>query len=206
MAIIYIIDNSLCKRICRIYIKGENMKNEKKQNKKASDLIPKMTCYGIICILVIGVFSGLSVSDTETFEMQKGSIIMFNGTTNDFDGWGYLKNNTDWHMCNGYNDTVDLQGQFIVGYNKSHNDYDEILETGGEQAHALTEDELAYHEHGYSDTYHRTISINQGTSTIEIVADDRITFTLSTTNGVGKGTAHENRPPFTVLFHIQKIK
>lgn len=59
----------------------------------------------------------------------------------------------------GYFRIPDLRGRFIVGYNPAQTDYSNIGNVGGEQAHKLTEGELAEHKH-YIDAYRAKESLD----------------------------------------------
>ncbi|MBQ4820694.1 hypothetical protein [Aquimarina sp. MMG016] len=52
-----------------------------------------------------------------------------------------------WALCNGKDNTPDLSGKFIVGFDKDTNDYNEIGKTGGLEEVRLTEAELPPHTH-----------------------------------------------------------
>ncbi|MDR1225466.1 MAG: hypothetical protein LBK47_01025 [Prevotellaceae bacterium] len=58
-----------------------------------------------------------------------GGIMMWSGSTADFDASGNGKASTKmdgWALCNGANGTPNLKGRFIVGYNPDEVDYNEI--------------------------------------------------------------------------------
>jgi len=109
---------------------------------------------------------------------------------------------TGWQLCNGTNGTPQLQGMFIVGYNPNDVDYNAIGKTGGEKKHALTENELAIHDHDLTNTvYSRDAGgVNSGDSLsrdANIYARD-----VTKTKNAGSGDAHENRPPYFTLAYI----
>ncbi|MEL6556579.1 MAG: tail fiber protein [Bacteroidota bacterium] len=74
--------------------------------------------------------------------LPKGMITMWSGSVAP-EGWA---------LCNGENGTPNLSGQFIVGYDESNTDYDEIGMKGGENKVSLKEAELPSHTH--QDTGH----------------------------------------------------
>ncbi|MFW6129923.1 MAG: hypothetical protein ACOC56_01990, partial [Atribacterota bacterium] len=78
------------------------------------------------------------------FLVPSGGIIMWSGAPGDIpEGWA---------LCDGTNDTPDLSGKFIVGYNSGDTDYDTVGNTGGEKMHILIESEIPAHTHDWSDT------------------------------------------------------
>ena len=50
---------------------------------------------------------------------------------------------TSWALCNGSNGTPDLSGKFVLGMSASHS----IGQTGGEEIHTLSIDEMPAHTH-----------------------------------------------------------
>lgn len=117
----------------------------------------------------------------------------------------------------------DLRGRFIVGQG-SDSDYNTVGNTGGEKTHKLTVSELPGHTHNmehthdYMDIYYSerggqvTVPGNFGSGDSD--NDDsghqmrRTTISQSTKNtgATGGGAAHENRPPYFVLFYIMRLK
>lgn len=81
--------------------------------------------------------------------IPQGGIIMWSGQTPP----------TGWALCDGGNNTPDLRGRFIVGYNPGATDYDQpgnrsfgggtSGETGGVAAVALTTAQMPPHTHSY---------------------------------------------------------
>lgn len=125
-----------------------------------------------------------------------------------------------WHLCDGTNGTADLRNRFVVGYNATNPNYDEIGKVGGASEVALSINEIPSHNHAgsvyippHSHTYSKSIP-GRG---YETRSDDNPhgnytnTQTSSaggqnaslTTNNRGGGQAHENRPPFYTLAFIQ---
>lgn len=122
----------------------------------------------------------------------------------------------------------DLRGRFIVGQG-SDADYNTIGNTGGEKAHSLTVAELASHTHKVRVTAEGTLNSpwsnnsgnfsgvfsSEGSSRgYDALQDDypdhsRTRFRLDTSptsESTGSGRAHENRPPYFVLFYIMRLK
>jgi microcystin-dependent protein len=68
-----------------------------------------------------------------------GGIIMWSGELSNIpDGWA---------LCDGQNNTPNLSGRFVVGYNAGHPDYATIGATGGTDSLALTTQNLPRHSH-----------------------------------------------------------
>lgn len=164
----------------------------------------KILYAGMFTTLLFLVIIGSTNASIGSGEVPIGTITMWTGNiTSNFDNWGNMINDTQWHLCNGHNGTINLQGKFIVGYDPEATDYDTIGETGGLEAVALTIDQLPYHEHTYNDIF---TSYNGGYITPGIMQyGSRLTSSGSTTSGVGENKAHENRPPYTVVAYIQRL-
>ena len=153
----------------------------------------------------------------------RGVILAFSGT---FDSNGYPIDkttgnaDTTWHLCDGTNGTPDLRGRFILGASASH----AVGTTGGEEAHSLTPDENAPHDHGA--TCSRAGLHAHGIKSPAGKADDGsgigrgyIWDKVQTYNteqagehdheitiGVsGSGAPHNNMPPYYTLSYIMKL-
>lgn len=152
-----------------------------------------------------------------------GGVIMWSGEISEIpDGWA---------LCDGTQNTPDLRGRFIVGYNSSDPDYNAIENTGGEKAHTLTVNELPGHNHSGSTAdagshthtikAHAFQSAGTGISNLGIV--EGVTYIGENTTSVwsesagnhshtvtidntGGGQAHENRPPYLVLAYIMRLQ
>lgn len=83
-----------------------------------------------------------------------GAIIMWNGEN--------IPDN--WHLCDGTNGTPDLRDKFIVGSGASY----AVGNTGGENTHTLTLDEIPEHEHNL--TLAKTVSSNNNYNDISTMA------------------------------------
>lgn len=155
-------------------------------------------------------------------------IRAFSGTF-DENGYPIDKNtgnaDTTWHLCDGTNDTPDLRGRFILGASAYHS----VGTTGGEEAHSLTPDENAPHAHdascGKAGLHHHKVRLVGASSKQHHVGapydagltasthDDDSSNTTDDgehahkiTIGVsGKGTPHNNMPPFYTLSYIMKL-
>jgi hypothetical protein len=122
-------------------------------------------------------------------------------TSGKFDGTGLgLDYNVErgFALCNGANGTPDLRGTFIVGLGTG--DYATIGNTGGEETHILTEDEMPNHSHNIAiDTSHD----GDGGSTSVQGVDAQVG--LVSTKTTGSDQPHENRPPYYVLAYVMKV-
>jgi microcystin-dependent protein len=122
-----------------------------------------------------------------------------------------------WALCNGQNGTPNLQDKFIVG---AGNEY-AVHDQAGEKMHTLTKAELPAVGIGYRDRYYienigvLTGAIFKETAPLNYNANlgghstdnDNNTFLYkdATTDNMGSGVAHENRPPYYALAYIMKL-
>ena len=132
-----------------------------------------------------------------------GMIMMFSGTTAP----------SGWAFCDGTNGTPDLRGRFIVasqdmsktgttsqsgpGINANNgnlllNQTYQPGDIGGENAHQLTVDELASHNHG------------GGMAGGNCAPGGQSQSAPSPTGSTGGDKYHENRPPYYALAYIMK--
>jgi microcystin-dependent protein len=131
-----------------------------------------------------------------------GLIMMWHGEAKDIP--------KGWALCDGTKDTPDLKGRFIVGYDPQDPDYNAPRKTGGEKRHTLTIDEMPSHAHkGTTDSSRLSLRWTGGIGGTNGLAkasdqgaanfDHQHSFT---TQSVGGGKPHENRPPYYVLAYI----
>ena len=97
-----------------------------------------------------------------------------------------------WYVCNGQSSTPDLRNKFIRSESTSGN-------TGGEDSHVLTINEMPSHSHGYP-------AYSSGGAAAKWVRDnvDKAWSTFYT-NSTGGDAAHENRPAYYSLIFIKKV-
>ena len=122
-----------------------------------------------------------------------------------------------------------LKGRFPLGKNGSDSDFNELGETGGEKAHALSQSELASHTHSInhdhgsvtSDTSSISLGYSEDKRTMSYVPDgsqysvvEDVNETYNHTHSVnlpnysgssgssGSGSAHNNMPPFIAVDFI----
>lgn len=112
-----------------------------------------------------------------------------------------------WALCDGQNGRPDLRGKFVLGSSDSH----EIGETGGEETHVLTENELASHAHNVK-IKNDSGSTMSGYSLIVEGGSSKLLFTNSggvssarTMINTGNSAPHNNMPPYYTLCYIVKI-
>jgi microcystin-dependent protein len=130
-----------------------------------------------------------------------------------------------WLMCDGTNGTPDLRGRFILGSGQgSALTVRQINQTGGEEQHTLTIDEMPSHTHMMDDggehthTYHNsresgciapgtcdartTGNINSQPNWKTSADGSKHNHTIKTT---GSNKPHNVLPPFWVLAYIMKM-
>lgn len=102
-----------------------------------------------------------------------------------------------WQICDGTNGTPNLKDKFVLGAGTEHT----IGETGGEENHILTVEEMPKH-------YHTMDANASGTSAGQmhgeiIIKSDGATKRAS--SSVGGNQPHNNMPPYYTLCYIMKI-
>jgi len=122
-----------------------------------------------------------------------GIIAMWSGSTDNIPA--------GWSLCNGENNTPNLSGRFIVGYNINDPDYDQVGKTAGLKEVKLTADQNGEHDHDY-EIYATGSADNNRYSNKNNTDSDK--NTVMKTAKSGKGLPHENRPPYFVLAYIIK--
>lgn len=167
---------------------------------KRNYLFPLLLAFSLLLTFFSGAIADV---DNLTEEVPEGSILIWSGSFNDFDTYGYMINNTKWHVCNGLNDTFDLQARFIVGYDPENNDYDEVGETGGAFEVTLTIDQIPRHSHSYFDNFGQSAGSSFSAGLQPYLR--LLTGAYYSTGSTGGDKAHENRPPYKVVIYIQLI-
>ena len=144
-----------------------------------------------------------------------GGIIIWTGTT------ATIPDN--WTLCDGKTlnglSTPDLRGRFIVSYSDINTTYDKG-NSGGENFHALTTNEMPAHTHGTEDAGEHSHGFSDQVRNDDLNADpgsgadasnSKTTTTRTTASGgdhqhvipsTGLGNDHENRPPYYVVAYI----
>jgi microcystin-dependent protein len=110
-----------------------------------------------------------------------------------------------WALCDGTLNTIDLRGRFVVGYDPNQTDYSVYGNTGGENFHQLTTNEMPSHVHN-ADVVHEG---NDGSRLYGTFVGQQngaqpgsVPASVKSTGG---DQAHENRPPYYVMYFIQRI-
>lgn len=134
--------------------------------------------------------------------LPSGSIIIWSGdSANIPDGW---------HVCDGTDGTPDLTDKFVLGAGTEHG----VGDTGGEEAHTLTVNEIPAHSHqqrAAMDATHTAVTgvgDTAGSRKINSIKTDVVevdTYSPLTTISVGGGQSHNNMPPYYALCYIMKV-
>lgn len=108
-------------------------------------------------------------------------------------------------------------GRVLVGRDAGDTDFDTVEETGGAKTHTLTTAEIPAHSHGVTDPGHRHQILRERSATtgsqntqIARTADttstiDTAVYTENSVTGIsiqnaGGGGAHNNMPPYIVVY------
>lgn len=149
------------------------------------------------------VWAGVNDTVTELAtagaSLPSGLIAIWKGSTSTIpDGWV---------LCDGQNGTPDLQDKFILGAGNSYG----VGNTGGEETHRLTVNEMPSHTHdtsGSSATFSlglRNGGKNSVTANRSDIIQSEIDVNLSLDLGYSGGSsAHNNMPPYYALCYIMK--
>lgn len=136
----------------------------------------------------------------DTVKIPKGAILLWSGSPAAIP--------SGWALCNGSNNTPDLRGRFVVGYDNTQAGvslkYHTIGETGGNNRIALETDHMPRHTHkalkraddndlDHVDTY-GVVATNLEAVTVDINLES-----------VGSNKPFDIRPPYYVLAYIMKL-
>ena len=141
--------------------------------------------------LTAGSYAGDGSALTGIESFVTGMIILWSGAANAIP--------TGFVLCDGNNNTPNLSGRFVVGYDASNNDYD-VNDTGGSESVTLSVDQIPAHTHTYIDQY---VAINNGYRPWPANNNDCAARNINS-GSTGGGQSHENRPPFYALCYIMK--
>ena len=105
-----------------------------------------------------------------------------------------------WVLCDGTNGTPNLSDKFVLGAGTKY----KCGDTGGEESHALTSDEMPSHSHSFS---HDVITSDSSGS--YVISNSNkwgyySAITIANTESSGSGQAHNNMPPYYALCYIMK--
>tara|TARA_R100000406_G_scaffold87333_1_gene71946 strand:+ start:52 stop:972 length:921 start_codon:yes stop_codon:yes gene_type:complete len=141
--------------------------------------------------LTAGSYAGDGSALTGIESFVTGMIILWSGAANAIP--------TGFVLCDGNNNTPNLSGRFVVGYDASNNDYD-VNDTGGSESVTLSVDQIPAHTHTYIDQY---VAINNGYRPWPASNNDCGQRNVNS-GSTGGGQSHENRPPYYALCYIMK--
>lgn len=140
-----------------------------------------------------------------------GAILMWSGSASEVP--------KGWVLCDGReydpqakSKAPDLRGRFIVAYDDRDTDYSQPGKTGGQKAVTLTIEQMPQHGHsGTTDnsSFPKENPMGRSTRGLDtayasgVKSTDQVNHQHRfTTDSVGGGQPHENRPPFYVLAYI----
>ena len=141
--------------------------------------------------LTAGSYAGDGSALTGIESFVTGMIILWSGSANAIP--------TGFVLCDGNNNTPNLSGRFVVGYDANNNDYD-VNDTGGSESVTLSVDQIPAHTHTYIDQY---VAINNGYRPWPANNNDCAARDVNS-GSTGGGQSHENRPPYYALCYIMK--
>lgn len=135
------------------------------------------------------------IENTEYFMVPRGAIIIWSGTVNDIP--------TGWLLCDGNNGTPDLRAKFVLGAVTETGTKYSAGNTGGEEEHTLTIDEMPRHSHNYTDPL-----IGEGGLGIGNYHSNETFLKPYVNSGEttekGSSQAHNNMPPYYALCYIME--
>lgn len=159
----------------------------------------------VFLLMLVTSFSANSKISIDSANIPIGGIIIWTGHAfNDFDSWGNMINNSDWHLCNGVNGTTNLEGKFICGFDPEDNEIDTIGYTSGNSSYTLTIDQMPEHQHIFFDNY-RNVRGGNILNGIVQYANDKLGGIQSITNAEGGSEPFDNRPDFYIVAYIQRV-
>lgn len=126
-----------------------------------------------------------SCDTTIASALPSGAIVM----------WANREIPDGWAICNGENGTPDLRDRFVLSSGSKN-----LGAVGGEETVTLTVTQMPRHNH--------TIAIqrsNTAGSEMAIEWSNRSSTSSASTRNEGDGEAHNNMPPYYVLYFIMKL-
>lgn len=120
-----------------------------------------------------------------------------------------------WAICDGGNGTPDLRGRFILGAGQGEGISNRPFnQKGGAETHTLNENEIPEHSHGtfyYGATDYMWAIVLAGKECSNVINQVNAPFAYSDNKPikgdtvVSQNVAHNNMPPFFVLYYIMKL-
>ena len=135
---------------------------------------------------------GSALSGIEAF--VTGMIILWSGAADAIPS-GFV-------LCDGNNNTPNLSGKFVVGYDASNGDYD-VNDTGGAENVTLSIAQIPNHKHTTSFDGHKFFP-GDGSTSVSYGGAGGYPATVFSMDNTGGGQSHENRPPYYALCYIMK--
>ena len=186
---------------------SENMAVTGRASAGTAKISGNATAASLATTLDATVNGNLSVGGTLTGfgTFPVGAIVIWHGSADSIpDGW---------KLCNGQNGTPDLRNRFVAGAGGEY----AVGNTGGENTHRLSMDEMPSHRHEYvgddalkdiepgaSEAIRLTTTRYDAES--KLSSDPTWASHVYATSSVGGGGAHENRPPFYALCYIMRVR
>jgi len=164
----------------------------------------------IIFVILFAILFYLHFQKKESFEgiagssfvsrVPKGTIVAY------YPPGGDLSKNpvpVGWHVCDGTQDTPDLRGRFIRGYDPGRSN-NIIGSTGGEEQVTLSLEQIPSHTHGISQAL---VGVPSGWAKYGDGGEQATTVDNTGSAGGKDGITqpHDNLPPFYVLVYIMKL-
>ena len=144
--------------------------------------------------LTAGSYAGDGSALTGIEAFVTGMIILWSGAADAIPS-GFV-------LCDGNNNTPNLSGRFVVGYDASNGDYD-VNDTGGAENVTLSIAQIPNHKHTTSFDGHKFFP-GDGSTSVSYGGAGGYPSTVFSMDNTGGGQSHENRPPYYALCYIMK--
>ena len=144
--------------------------------------------------LTAGSYAGDGSALTGIEAFVTGMIILWSGAADAIPS-GFV-------LCDGNNNTTNLSGRFVVGYDASNGDYD-VNDTGGAENVTLSIAQIPNHKHTTSFDGHKFFP-GDGSTSVSYGGAGGYPATVFSMDNTGGGQSHENRPPYYALCYIMK--
>ena len=144
--------------------------------------------------LTAGSYAGDGSALTGIEAFVTGMIILWSGAADAIPS-GFV-------LCDGNNNTPNLSGKFVVGYDSSNGDYD-VNDTGGAENVTLSIAQIPNHKHTTSFDGHKFFP-GDGSTSVSYGGAGGYPATVFSMDNTGGGQSHENRPPYYALCYIMK--